>query len=146
MGALSDAIKDPTKRRAIVDDGIKVVDAEVASKKGLRGMAVKAAYKTVKAIKPGFIGMALDMLIPEFAAAVDPFHATWAKSGSGTLEQHFVKNGEAIANSLLAITDKRVDARSNRGARKAYQSLRPQGVEHTKAAMPRLAGLVSRHV
>lgn len=146
MGALSEAIKDSTKRRAIVDDGIKVVDAEVGSKKGLRGMAVKAAYKTVKAIKPGFIGMALDMLMPEFAEAVDPFYAQWSSGGSGTLEQHFVKNGTQIANALLAITDKRVDARSNRAARKAYESLRPQGVEHTKAAMPRLAGLVSRHV
>lgn len=146
MGVLSDLLKDPTKRRAIVDDGVTVIDAEVADKRGLSGMAVKAGYKTVKKIKPGFINVALDMLMPEFAQAIDPYYDEWKAGGSATLEAFFKKNDERIAQSLLAITDKRVDSRTNRAVAKAYRGLRGQGVDHTKAAMPRLAGLVTRHV
>ncbi|MED5372902.1 MAG: hypothetical protein VX899_17920 [Myxococcota bacterium] len=146
MGVLSDLIKDPAARRAIVDDGVKVIDAEVSDKRGISGMAVKAGYKAVKKIKPGFINVALDMLMPEFAQAVDPFYDEWKAKGSGTLEAFFKANDSRIANALLAITDRRVDDKTNRAAAKAYKSLRGQGVEHTKAAMPRLAGLVSRHV
>ena len=146
MGALSEAIKDPSKRKAIVDDGVRVIDEEVASKRGFSGMAVKAAFKTVKAVKPGMIGMALDMLMPQFAEQVDPFYDKWKSAGSGTLEQYFKANDAAIANALLSITDRRAQRAEQRTLKKAYEKLRPQGLEHTKAAMPRLAGLVSRHV
>ncbi len=146
MGVLSDVLKDQTKRRAIVDDGVSVIDAEVADKRGLSGMAVKGGYKAVKKIKPGFVNVALDMLMPEFAQAIDPYYDEWKTGGSGTLEQFFKRHDERIAQSLLAITDKRVDSRTNRAVAKAYKGLRGQGVGHTKAAMPRLAGLVMRHV
>jgi hypothetical protein len=146
MGVLTDLLKDQSKRRGIVDDGVAVIDAEVADKRGLSGMAVKAGYKAVKRIKPGFVNVALDMLMPEFAQAIDPFYDEWKTSGNGTLEQFFKRTDTRIAQSLLAITDKRVDSKTNRAVSKAYKGLRGQGVEHTKAAMPRLAGLVTRHV
>lgn len=146
MGVLSDLIKDQSKRRGIVDDGVAVIDAEVADKRGLSGMAVKAGYKAVKKIKPGFVNVALDMLMPEFAAAIDPYYDEWKSSGNGTLEQFFKRSDNRIAESLLSITDKRVDSKTNRIVSKAYRGLRGQGVGHTKSAMPRLAGLVMRHI
>jgi hypothetical protein len=146
MGALSDAVQDRAKRKAIVDDGVKVIDAEVASKRGFSGMAVKAGFKAVKALKPGMVGMALDMLLPEFAEQIDPFYEAWKASGEGTLEQYFKANDSRIADALLSITDKRSKRAQQPTLKKVYDKLRPQGVEHTKAAAPALAGLVSRHV
>lgn len=146
MGVLSDALKDDNKRKAIVDDGLKVIDAEVASKRGFSGLAVKAAFKAVKAIRPGIIGMALDHLLPDFAPEIDPFYDEWKASGSGTLEQFFVRNDTRIANALLSVTDRRSQNAQNKAMKKAYDKLRPQGIEHTRSAMPRLAGLISRHV
>jgi len=146
MGALSDALNDPNKRKAIVDDGVKVIEEEVRSKSGFRGMAIKAGFKTVKAIRPGIIGMALDHLMPEFATQIDPFYDEWKASGSGTLRDYFTRRDADIANALLSITDQRSRGAQNRTMKKAYDKLRPQGLEHTKAAIPRLAGLVERHV
>ncbi|HJN74307.1 MAG TPA: hypothetical protein QGF58_10280 [Myxococcota bacterium] len=146
MGALSDALNDPGKRKAIIDDGIAVIEEEVASKRGFRGLAVKAGFKAVKAIRPGVIGMALDHLMPDFAKQIDPFYDDWKASGSGTLESYFSSRDGEIANALLSITDGRARHAQNRAMKKAYDKLRPQGVEHTKAAIPRLAGLVGRHV
>ncbi len=145
MGALTEALKDPARRKAIVDDGVKVIDEEVASKRGFSGMAVKAAFAGVKAVRPGMIGMALDMLLPQFAAQVDPFYDAWRVDGRGTLEAYFRSHDTEIANALLSITDARAQRAEQRSLKKAYEKLRPQGLEHTKAAMPRLAGLVSRH-
>jgi len=147
MGALTDVIKDQTKRRAVVDDGIRAIEAEVASKRGLSGLAVKAGFKVVRGIKPGFIGMALDHLLDDFSARIDPFYDRWqAAGGQGRLRDYFVANDSAIANELLGVTDGRAHNAKNKAVKKAYQKLRPQGVEHVKAAMPRVGDLVAKHV
>jgi len=145
VGALSDAIQDMEKRRAVVDDGVKAIEAEVASKRGMTGLAVKGAFKVVRGIKPGFIGQALDHLLDDFTARVDPFHAAWVSSGSGTCEQYFIAHKAEIAEALLGVTDERAKRAKNRALVKTYQKLRPQGVQHVTEAMPRVGALVAKH-
>jgi hypothetical protein len=145
MGALSEAIKDPAKRRAIIDDGIRVVDQEVARKSGMSGMAVKAGFKVVKGVKPGIIGEALNMFLDEFSAKVDPYYDRCQQSG-GNLRAYFVANADAIADDLLGIVDAKAERAKHRTLKKAYFKLRPQGKKHTVEAMPAVAGLVERHV
>jgi hypothetical protein len=146
MGPLSSIIQDPAKLRAVVDDGVGVIEQEVASKRGFTGVAVKGAFKAVNKAKPGFVRGALHHLMPDFGRKVDPFVTQWQASGKGTLREFFVANDHAIANALLSITDDRARNAENRGVKKAYESLRPKGLEHTKAAMPRLGDLVARHL
>ncbi len=146
MGPLSSVIRDPAKLRAVVDDGVRVIDAEVASKRGLSGVAVKAAFKAVKKVKPNFARMALHHLMPDFARQVDPFVTDWQTKGQGSLRDYFIAHDRAIANALLAITDARSRNAQNRGVKKAYDSLRPKGLEHTRVAMPRLGEMVARHL
>jgi hypothetical protein len=143
MPTLTEIIKDPKKRHAVVDDGVIVIEQEVADKGGLSGMAIKAAFGTVKKIKPGFIGGSLNHLLDDFAAQVDPF---WLKCQEEKADArgYFVKNGNAIANALLKITDDR-SKKASGAARSAYDQLRPKAVEHVVTAMPRLAELVKKH-
>ena len=145
MGALSEAIKDPAKRRAIIDDGVRVVEQEVSNKRGMSGMAVKAGFKVVKGVKPGIIGEALNMFLEDFTAKVDPYYDRCQQSG-GNLRAYFVANADAIADDLLSIVDGRAERAKHRTLKKAYFRLRPQGKKHTIEAMPAVAGLVGRHV
>ncbi len=143
MPSLKDVIADPTKRRNVVDDGVNVIEAEVADKGGLSGMAIKAAYGTVKRIKPGFIGGALNHLLDDFASKVDPFW-TAAVAKGGDPSATFVRQGPQVAEALLSITDAR--ARQAVGpVRKTYDQLRPRATDHVVDAMPRLAGLLKKH-
>lgn len=68
---LADAINDPKKKTAIVEDCRTLIDEEVSAKGGLSGLAVKAGYHAVKGIKPGFITEVVDKLLPEFADKLD---------------------------------------------------------------------------
>lgn len=143
MASLKDVIADPDKRRTVVDDGVAVIEAEVSDKGGLTGLAIKAAYGTVKKIKPGFVGGALNHLLDDFAAKVDPFWET-AKATGGDPSASFIGQGPKVAEALLSITDGR--ARSASGpVRKTYDQLRPQASKHVQEAMPRLAGLLKKH-
>lgn len=144
METLVEVLKDPVRTRAVVADGARMIDAEVASRGGLSGMALKAGYKTVKALKPGIIEEALGMLLPEFAPALDPHFAKGVASGD--VRAYFTAHADAIADALLAVTDGRRQRSKNAVIRRAYDGLRPQAKKHTSEAMPRVAELVKRHV
>lgn len=143
MASLSAIVANPTKRRAVVDEGVAVIEAEVADKSGLSGMAIKTAFAMVKKIKPGFVGGAMNHLLDDFARQVDPFWADCQKSGADA-RGYFTRNAGAVSEALLKITDER--ARSASGpARSTYDKLRPEASKHVQAAMPRIADLLKKH-
>ncbi len=146
MGALTQVIKDPARRRMIVDDGVSLLEKEVASKKGVSGMAVKAGFKIVKSVKPGIIPQAFNNLLDDFCARIDPFYDDFKASGSTDLRVFFSDRSDRIAAELLAITDARAEHNHHRTLRKAYFKLRPQAEKHVTAAIPGVADLVARHV
>lgn len=143
MASLSEVLADPVRRRRVIDDGVAVIEAEVADKSGLSGVAIKAAFGMVQKLKPGFVGGALNHLMPDFALQIDPIWAECQKSGQEP-RRFFVSNANRIADALLKITDDR--ARHAAGpVRSTYDRLRPEASKHVQAAMPRLADLVKKH-
>lgn len=139
MGSLVESLKDPGQRRLVVDAGVKVIEAEVSEKGGLSGLAIKGAFRIVQGVKPGFVPMALNHLLDDFAVKIDPFWID-CQSKQDDPRTYFTRHGAEVADALLGITD--VRARSGRGpARTAYERLRPEGLKHVTAAMPRLADL-----
>jgi hypothetical protein len=141
---LASVLADPTRRRAVIDDSVQLIEDEVHGKGGLSGMALKAGYRAVKAIKPGVIHASVDMLLPDFAPAVDPFYVK-AKA-SGDVRRYFVANADAIADALLGVTDRRAERAKQELMKKTYGGLRPMAKRHTAEAVPRLADLIAKHV
>jgi len=144
MGSLTEAITDRQKRRTIVDDCVILIDAEVADKRGMSGMAIKAAFKAVKKVRPGMIGMAMDGLLDDFAQQLDTYWADCNSAGDAP-RSYFSRRSQDVANSLLGITDARARQNNNRVLTKAYGALRPKALEHICAAMPRFADLLTKH-
>jgi len=144
MASLIDIAKDPEKRRAIVEDAAKLLDAEVGDKRGFSGKAVKLAFRAVKGVSPGMIPMSIDALLDDFCAQIQPFWEGSQTAGKGT-RSYFHANSDAIAQALLHITDARAQRSSQRVLKSAYSKLRNQAVKHITESMPRLADLVERH-
>lgn len=144
MGSLVDVIKDAAKRRQIVEDCAQLIDAEVSDKSGLSGLAIKAGYATVKGLRPGMIQAAMDGLLDDFSAKVDPFWQDCQRANA-TPRTFFSQRKSEIANALLGITDERARRTPHKVLKGAYEKLRPMGVDHIGAAMPRLADLIQKH-
>ena len=144
MGSLVEVLKDNGKRQLVLTDCEQMLDAEVADKKGLSGVAVKGAFKILKKFKAGMIRITLDDMIDEFAEKIDPF---WQECQQGNQDARtfFVSRKMDVANSLLSITDERAKISPNKGIRKAYNGLRPKAVQHIGDAMPRLADVIKKH-
>ena len=144
MGSLVEVLKDPAVRPLVVADCEKMLDAEIADKRGLSGIAVKGAFKTLKAIKPGMIRHTFNDLLDELAVKVDPFWQDCQEKGA-TPRTFFATNSTPIANALLEVTDGRIKRSKFKNIIRAYTTMRPKAVQYIGDAMPRFADLVQKH-
>ncbi len=141
--SLSAALADETKKAAIIDDAVKLVDEEVASKSGISGFAVKNGYNAVKSIKPGFIKEAVGHLLPDMATKLEPVWEDGKKAGNA--RAHFEKNRGQVADALLSVTDGKVERAKSGMVKSTYKMLRGSAKKHVEEAVPRLVGLLEKH-
>ena len=147
MKNLSDLVKEPEPRQAVIADCVQLIKDEVKSKKGLSGAAVKAAFAVVKAIKPRILEDSVDSLLDDFTVSMQPFYERYQQAGeSGTLEAYLTPQGAEIAEALLSITDRRAERARNKTMVKAYHKLRPKGLANVEQAVPGIGRVLDRHI
>jgi len=140
---LSDALADNAKKTQIVSDCAKLIDEEVAGKSGLSSIPLKAGYKAVKGIKPGFITHVIESLLPEFAGKLDPLWAEGVTAGNPV--KFFQDKSDRVADALLSVTDSKAKNAKSSLVRSTYESLRGTAKKHVQEAVPRLAKLVEKY-
>lgn len=142
--SLLSQIKAPGKRAALVADAEKVLDAEVADKSGLGGIAIKTAFKVVKGVRPGFIRDVIEHLLDDFLAQVDPLYQRAVAQGLSPGEL-LEKEKSTVASALLSVTDTKAQRANSELVKKTYEKLRPSAQKQVEVATPRLATLLNRH-
>ena len=144
MTNLTEALTADSNKSAVTEDCLALIDAEVSDKGGLTGLAIKAGYKTVQGIKPGFVRQVVIDLLPEFAQALDPIYQE-AKSGGHPVREHFGANATRVADALLTITDDKAKRSKSGMVRGTYEKLRGSAKKNVEAAVPRLAAMIEKH-
>jgi hypothetical protein len=146
---LKASLLDADRRDAVVADLQDFVDREVAGKGGLSGGVIKTGYAAVKKVRPGIIRSAIDSMLDEFVAALEPH---WAQYQTQYQSQPVPGFGaflagrpREVAQSLLAVTDRRAERSSRAAVTNVYGKLRPKGEQNVIEALPRLGDLVERH-
>ena len=141
---LTDVLTNAAHRDAVISDCVALIEAEVEDKRGLKGMAVRTAYKAVRSIRPSFIMEACGHLLPAFAEALNPIYAQAQASGDSVA--HYIgARGAEVADALLRITDDRAGGAKHGLVKATYQRLRPTAKKHVEAAVPRIGALIAKH-
>ena len=144
MSTLPEILTSDTRKAAVVEDCLSIIDSEVADKSGLSGLAIKAGYGVIKGINPTFVKQVVVDLLPEFATALGPIFEE-ARTTNKPIAAHFSTNSGRVADALLAITDAKA-ARSKSGAVKGtYDKLRSSAKKNVESAVPRLGKMVEKH-
>ena len=144
--SVAEVLLQQPKRAEVVRDASDVLNAEVADKRGMTGLAVKATFKVVRKLSSDFVPRAIDDLLDDFMKQIEPFWTAWKEADDGSsCKQYFVQHGASVADSLLAITDDRASRSKHKTLVKAYKKLRPMGKEHVIASMPRVGALIETH-
>lgn len=142
---LKEILLDDAKRPAVVNDMRQLIDEEVEAKSGVSGLAIKGGYGLVKKVKPGIIGDAVDALLDDFTARLEPFYADFQGAGAGSLADYFAGRSGEVADALLGVTDARAEQSRRESIKKVYAKLRPQGKKNVEEALPRLGALIQKH-
>ena len=142
---LKASLLDPDRRDGVVTDLQDFVDQEVAGKSGLSGGLIKTGYAAVKKVRPGIIRSAIDSLLEEFVAALEPYWAGYQAQPTPGFGAYLAARPHEVAQALLAVTDRRAQRSSRAAVTNAYGKLRPKGEQNVIEALPRLGDLVERH-
>ena len=143
MSTLKEILTRPGTRPQVIADCERLIEEEVDSK-GLAGLPIKAAYKVVKAIKPGFVSEVIDHMLEDFADKLDPLYQA-AVSKNEPVSAYFNARPGDAAEALLAITDARAARAKNQTLKTFYEKLRSTAKKHVEAAVPRIARLISKY-
>lgn len=142
---LQEILLAPSRRAAVVADIERLVDAEVAGKTGVSGLAVKSGYALIKKINSTFVSDAADNMLDNFVDRMEPYYAEYKKAGTGSFADHLTASSGEVANALLGVTDDRAAGSRRESVKKVYAKLRPQAQKHVEDALPRLGDLVDKH-
>ncbi|NDL60093.1 DUF6918 family protein [Phytoactinopolyspora mesophila] len=142
---LQEILLAPDRRPAVVKDVENLVDAEVAGKSGVSGLAVKSGYGLIKKINSTFVSDAVDSMLDNFVARLEPYYAEHVKAGSGSFADRLTGNSSDVADALLGVTDDRAAGSRRDSVKKVYSKLRPQAKKHVEEALPRLGELIDKH-
>ena len=141
---LNDALNDEAKQASIIEDVCRLVDDEVGKQRGISGVAVKAGYRLVQGVKPGFVRKVVQALLPEFAAALEPFREQAVAQGQA-VGDYFRANTAQVAEALLAVTDGRVQSSDHGAVKGAYGKLRGSARKNVESAVPGLGQIVEKY-
>ncbi len=145
--ALLELLTTGPNRQKVVQDCVRLIDAEVASKSGLASLPLKAGFKMVKGFRPGFVAGAVDFLLDDFCRALAPFYDDWVKEkASAALQSLLIRHQDAVSNALLGVTDKRAERSQHAAVRKVYHKLRPTAQKHVMAALPGLGRTIEPYL
>ncbi|MFM6002141.1 MAG: DUF6918 family protein, partial [Sphaerospermopsis kisseleviana] len=135
--ALIDGLADDNKRQTLVADLTNLLDTQVSSIGGVSGMAIKAGYAAIKGISPKYCAGAIERLLPESFATLEPI---WEEGlNTGDAVGYLSQNRSRTADLLLSITDIRIQKSSNSTIKGVYNKLRSSVKKHVEEAVPGLA-------
>jgi len=141
---LNDVLNDEAKRASITEDVCRLVDEQVGNQRGISGVAVKAGYKLVQGVKPGFVRNVVEALLPEFAAALEPFREQAVTQGQ-SVASYFGAHSQEVAEALLTVTDGRAQASKHGSVKGAYGKLRGSARKNVERAVPGLGKIIETY-
>lgn len=139
--ALIDGLADNNKREKLVSDLNKLLDKQVASIGGISGMAIKTGYAAIKGVSPSYPAGAINRLLPESFAALEPMWEDGLKTGDAV--GYLSNNRSQTADAILSVTDKRIEKSSNSTIKGVYNKLRGSVKKHVEDAVPGLAQVIN---
>jgi hypothetical protein len=140
---LSDGLLNADKKAMVVDDCCNVIEAQLASKSGIGGMALKTAFAALKGVKPGYIPYVVEMLLPECFEALDPIWSEGVDKGDPV--GHLVATRSNTADALLSVTDAKAKNVKRQIVRGTYEKLRGSAKQHVEDAVPDLAKVIDKY-
>lgn len=142
---LQEILLAPETQPKVMADCYTLIEQEVSDNSGIRGTALKLAYKTISAVAPGHVRYLMEAMLPQMVEQLEPFWVDFTASGSSEFGDYLVKHGDDVAEALLSVTDARAAASGRPAVVRAYRTVRGGAGKHIVASLPRVGDLVAKY-
>lgn len=146
MTTLTELLLAPERFDRLVPQTAAWVERYVHETGGLRGMALKAGLAAARAARPDAVERAVRRLLPEFATALEPFWQKFRASGEADFSTYLKRHAPQATAALMAVTDTRIAASSNRALHVGYKRLRGTLATELQKLLPDIARMIGRSV
>jgi hypothetical protein len=142
---LQEMLLTPAVQPQVVADTQALVNQELASKSGFSATGIKVAYKGITAFAPGYYQNIINVLLPGWVDALEPYWADFNATGGSQFGDYLGKRPEEISEALLAVTDAKGRESSRPTVVKMYNAVRGGATKHIEAALPNLGAMVQKY-
>jgi hypothetical protein len=142
---LQEILLTPENQPKVMADCYTLVEQEVSDNSGIRGTALKVAYKTVSAVAPGHVRYLMEAMLPQMVDQLEPFWADYAASGASGFGDYLAKRGDEVSEAMLSITDDAAQGSGRATIVKAYKAVRGSAAKNVTAALPAVGALVEKY-
>ena len=146
MAPLKEQLLNEDIRPLLVRDCCTLIDQEVGRKRGLKGLALKAAYKAVKTIRRGFVSGVVNALLDEWVEELECFYAEFEEADERDFASFVDRKRSLVAEALLKVTDRRAQSTTHRTAAKLYNRQRPNAKTQVEESVAGLGRVVAKHL
>lgn len=134
---------DGADRPHLLQHCMEMIQAEVARKRGMTGVAIRKGFNMLNRVRPTVVQDILNGLLDDFVDGLEPLRLEYLRSNQDVeFEQYLASRAPRVAETLLTITDARATRAHNRIIRCAYMRLRPIASQQIQDAVPAVARLV----
>lgn len=141
MTKLSDSLLSPRNFEPLISDCVVIVENEVRQK----NIAIRGVFKLANRAVPQLTERALRRLLPDFAVALDPVYDEFKNSDKALFAEFAREHETRIADTLLQVTDHKVQQVNNKAIRSGYSKLRGRAQREVAQALPHIADAVARY-
>src|ERR1043165_6522872 len=107
MPSLVEKLAQGAARPPMIEDCVELIDGQVKQK----GLIIKSAYATIKAIKKRFIPEVVDSMLDDWLGKLQPHYDRWSANKTSSFADYVVARGDVVAEDLLSVTDARAERR-----------------------------------
>lgn len=146
MKGLADILLASQQKKAVVADCVQLIESHVASRSGLKGMALKTGLSMLKRAKPGILERATAYLLPEFIAALEPLYQDSQNDRKTSFEAYLQAHAQRATQALLDVADRRVEESDSATVKSTYARMRGGAEAEVLAVIPGLSRLLSTYL
>ena len=144
MTTLADLLLAPARRDALIARIAQWIEDYVARLPGLRGMALRAGLAAAQAARPDAVPRGVRRLLPDFAAALEPFWQRFRASGERDFGEYLRRHAPEASAAMMAEVDARMAGTSHRALAAAYRRLRGTLAAELERQLPDVARMIGR--
>lgn len=147
MTALADIVLTARNKDPLAAGCVQLIESRVAARGGLRGIALKTGLGMLKSARPDILPRAIQALLPDFVASLEPLYRDYAAAGGrGDFAAFLQQHRQRTVQSLLGVTDARAESSRNAAIKSVYARLRGGAEQEVDAALPQFAQLLSGYL